>query len=52
MRFFRKSSSGEADGSSSHHDSRKKARKGKEVLETDFNKEYKRLSVRKVLPTK
>ncbi|KAK1692674.1 hypothetical protein QYE76_009371 [Lolium multiflorum] len=44
MSFFRKSSSGGADGSSSHHNSRNKARKGKEVLETDFEKEYNRLS--------
>jgi hypothetical protein len=45
---FRKSSSNGAGGSSSHHDSRK----DKEVLETDFNKEYKRMSARKVLLTK
>ncbi|KAK1678226.1 hypothetical protein QYE76_039074 [Lolium multiflorum] len=38
--------------SSSHRDLRKKARKGKEVLETDFSKEYNRLSARKVLPAK
>ncbi|KAK1694807.1 hypothetical protein QYE76_011504 [Lolium multiflorum] len=49
MSFFRKSSSGGADSSSSHHDSGKKAQKGKEVLETNFNKEYNRLSGRKVL---
>ena len=52
MSFFWKSSSGGADGSSSHHDSRKKAQKGKEVLDTDFSKEYNRLSAHKVLPTK
>jgi hypothetical protein len=49
---FRKSPSSGAGGSSSHHDSRKKPRKDKEVLETNFNKEYKRMSARKVLPTK
>ncbi|KAK1694165.1 hypothetical protein QYE76_010862 [Lolium multiflorum] len=52
MSFFRKSSSGGVDGSSSQHDPRKKARKGKEVLETDFDEEYNRLYGRKVLPTK
>jgi hypothetical protein len=52
MSFSRKSSSGGADGSSSQHDPRKKARKGKEVLETDFDKEYNQLSSRKVLPIK
>ncbi|KAK1694098.1 hypothetical protein QYE76_010795 [Lolium multiflorum] len=52
MSFFRKSSSGGVDGSSSQHDPRKKARKIKEVLETDFDEEYNRLSGRKVLPTK
>jgi hypothetical protein len=49
---FRKSSSSGVGGSSSHHDSWKKPRKDKEVLETDFSKEYKRFSARKVLLTK
>jgi hypothetical protein len=52
MSFFQKGSSGGADGSRSQHDPRKKAQKGKEVLETDFDKEYNRLSRRNVLPTK
>jgi hypothetical protein len=52
MSFFWKSSSGGADGSSSQHDPWKKARKGKEVLETNFDKEYNQMSGRKVLPTK
>jgi hypothetical protein len=39
-------------GSSSHPDSQKKLRREKEVLETDFNKDYKGLYAREVLPTK
>jgi hypothetical protein len=36
----------------SQNDPWKKARKGKEVLETDFDKEYNRMSGRRVLPMK
>ncbi|KAK1621350.1 hypothetical protein QYE76_026867 [Lolium multiflorum] len=50
--LFRKSSGGGVDGSRSHHDPQKKARKGKEVLDIDFSKDYSWLSARKVLPTK
>jgi hypothetical protein len=48
--MFRKSSGSGIGGSSTHPDSRKQPRR--EVLETDFNKDYKRMSARKVLSTK
>jgi hypothetical protein len=50
--MFRKSLTSGAGGSSSHPDSRKKPWREREGPEADFNKEYKRLSERKVLPTK
>jgi hypothetical protein len=50
--MFRRSSTTGAGGSSSHPDSQKKPRREREGLETDFNKEYRRLSACKVLPTK
>jgi hypothetical protein len=52
MNFFRRGSSGGADGSSIQNDPRKKPRKGKEVLVTDFDKEYNRPLGRRVPPTK
>lgn len=48
--MFRRGSGSGTGGLSSHPDSRKKL--WREVLETNFNKKYKRLSARKVLPTK
>jgi hypothetical protein len=46
--MFRSGSASGTGGSRSQPDSRKKPRREREVLETDFNKEYKRLSAHKV----